>query len=309
MTQLQPSMTDATTMDDMRVKPSTAHRLRRALSTASRFRVGVISGVFLLLLTIMAISAPVIAPYNPFTTKLLERMKPPFWMDGGSMLHLLGTDGVGRDTLSRLIYGARISLLVAAVSTVVAITIGLFLGIAAGYLGGLADAVISTLVNIMLTFPFVLLALAVVSVLGSGLVNVIVVLGITGWAGYTRVARADTMRLKQMEFAQAARVIGAGNLRIAVRHILPNLMSAMVVLSTVQLGRIIIAEAFLSFLGMGVKPPTPSWGGMLGESRVFMFDQWWLATFPGVMILLTSLAFNLVGDSLRDYLDPYTKNL
>jgi len=275
----------------------------------ARFRVGVASGIFLILLTFVAVAAPLVAPYNPVEGSLLERMQPPFWMAGGSGAHWLGTDGIGRDTLSRLMYGARISLLVATVSTIVAITIGLSLGMAAGYLGKLADAVVSTAANIMLTFPFVLMALAVIAVMGSGLFNVIFVLGITGWPGYTRVARADTLRLKELEYVQAARAIGGSNSRIVFRHILPNLVSSLIVLSSVQLGRIIIAEAFLSFLGLGIKPPTPAWGNMLGDSRTFMFDQWWMAFFPGLMILATSLAVNLVGDALRDYLDPYTKNL
>jgi peptide/nickel transport system permease protein len=286
-----------------------ADRRRRLLELLWRFRLGVLGGIFLTILTVVSIGAPWLAPYDPAIGGVLLRMKPPFWIEGADPAHLLGTDGVGRDILSRLIYGGRISLLVASVSTLVAITLGLFLGVAAGYFGRWTDAVISTAVNIMLTFPFVLMALAVISVMGSNLPNLIFVLGITGWPGYTRVARADTMRLKEMEYVQAARSVGAGTTRIILRHIVPNLFSGLVVLSSVQLGRIIIAEAFLSFLGMGVKPPTPSWGNMLGESRVYMFDQWWLPTLPGLILLVTSLAVNLLGDSLRDYLDPYTKNL
>ncbi len=309
MAQLETTIPTGSNVISLTIQRDRAKRRRRVLETLWRFRLGVLGGIFLSILTMVSVGATWLAPYDPAIGGVLLRMKPPFWMEGSDPAYWLGTDGVGRDILSRLIYGGRISLLVGSVSTIVAITMGLFLGVAAGYFGKWTDAVISTAVNIMLTFPFVLMALAVISVMGSNLPNLIFVLGITGWPGYTRVARADTMRLKEMEYVQAARAVGAGTLRIVFRHIIPNLFSGLIVLSSVHLGRIIIAEAFLSFLGMGVKPPTPSWGNMLGEARVYMFDQWWLPTLPGVIILLTSLSVNLVGDSLRDYLDPYTKNL
>ncbi len=309
MAQLTQPATGPTATDPVPIRRRVRGKRTQVIEALWKFRVGSFSALFLLVLTTVAIAAPLIAPYDPADGSILLRMKPPIWMEGGTSAHIFGTDGVGRDVLSRLIYGARLSLLVAVVSTVAAIAIGLVLGVAAGYGGKWIDGVISTAVNIMLTFPFVLMALAVIAVLGSSLFNVIFVLAITGWPGYTRVARADTMRLKHLEYVQAARVVGASGPRIIIRHILPNLMNGLIVLTSVHLGRIIIAEAFLGFLGLGVKPPTPTWGNMLGEGRVFMFDRWYMAALPGVMILLTSLAVNLVGDALRDYLDPYTKNL
>jgi ABC-type dipeptide/oligopeptide/nickel transport system permease subunit len=245
-----------------------------------------------------------VAPHDPYDGNLVARLRPPCWFSAGSTEYLLGTDGLGRDVLSRLIYGARVSLVVGVVSTLVSMLAGVPLGLAAGYIGRAADAAISTAVNIMLTFPFILLALAVIAVLGNGAVKLIIVLGLAGWPVYARVVRAEVLRIRELEYVQAARSIGVPDGRIVFHHIVPNLMNAVIVLSTIQVGRVIISEAVLSFLGLGVTPPTPTWGNMLGESRTFMFDRWWLPSFPGLVIFLTTLAINLFGGALQEVKDP-----
>jgi peptide/nickel transport system permease protein len=272
-----------------------------------RIKLAVAAGAILLVIIFSATLAPNLAPHDPLSTDITARLKPPSWMAGGRPDYPLGTDQVGRDILSRIIFGGRVSLLVGALAVLLSSIIGIPLGLAAGYSGRVTDTVISTLVNIMLTFPFVLLALAVIAVMGPSFTNMIIVLGITNWPVYTRVVRAEVLRLKEMEFVMAARALGLGHMRLIANQILPNLMSSVVVLSSVLVARMIILESFLSFLGLGIQPPTPSWGGMLGEGKDYMLLRWWLATFPGLAIFFTTLLINLVGDGLRDWLDPATK--
>jgi ABC-type dipeptide/oligopeptide/nickel transport system permease subunit len=228
-------------------------------------------------------------------------------MEGGLAQFILGTDQLGRDTLSRLIFGARVSLSVAVLAVMGSSLLGVLLGLFAGFYRGSVDWIVSTLVNVMLTFPFVLLALAVIAVLGPSFWNLIIVLSITGWPVYTRVLRAQTLSLREREFIYAARILGAGDLRIIFRHLLPNVLNLLVVIASLQVAQMIILESFLSFLGLGVQPPIPSWGSMLGDGRLYMFDKWWMATLPGLAIFITTLAINLVGDGLRDLLDPYSR--
>src|SRR5262245_40648045 len=228
-------------------------------------------------------------------------------MDQGTRANVLGTDQVGRDLLSRMIYGGRVSLLVSVCSVAVSATIGVLLGMVAGYFGGRLDWTIMTAVNVMLTFPFVLFALAVIAVLGPSLPNMIAVHGVAGWPVYARVMRAETLALREREFVVAGRALGMSHARIVFRQILPNLVSAIVVIATLQVAQVIVAESFLSFLGLGVQPPTPAWGNMLGEGRVYMLNSWWIATFPGLAIFVTTLAINLMGNALRDWLDPHMK--
>jgi peptide/nickel transport system permease protein len=282
-------------------------RSRIPLRKLWRFKWGVAAGVIMLLVVASAVCAPLIAPYNPLTVDIQHRLGPPAWMDGGTRAHLLGTDQIGRDLLSRVVYGGRVSLIIGVAAVLVSSSIGVLLGLAAGYFAGRVDWTIMTVINVMLTFPFVLLALAVIAVLGPSLINMIIVLGVADWPLYARVIRAETMAIREREFVLAGRALGMSHLRIVFRQILPNLVSVIVVIATLQVARVIILESFLSFLGLGVQPPTPAWGNMLGEGRVYMLNSWWIATFPGLAIFVTTLAINLVGNALRDWLDPHMK--
>lgn len=277
----------------------------RRLRQVWRLKGSMVGATIVLLVGLVAVLAPVVAPQNPYLGRTLERLLPPAWMDGGRKEFLLGSDQLGRDTLSRLIFGARVSLSVAVLSVLGSSAVGVVLGMFAGYYRGWVDWIVSTLVNVMLTFPFVLLALAVIAVLGPSFWNLIVVLAITGWPIYTRVLRAQTLSLREREFVHAARALGADDLRIIFRHLLPNVLNLLVVIASLQVAQMIILESFLSFLGLGVQPPIPSWGSMLGDARLYMFDKWWMATLPGLAIVVTTLAINLLGDGLRDLLDPY----
>jgi ABC-type dipeptide/oligopeptide/nickel transport system permease subunit len=277
--------------------------LRRLL----RLRWGLVAAGILLAIVASAVFAPWVAPRDPLAVNIRQRLEPPAWMAGGSRAHLLGTDQVGRDLLSRMIYGGRISLVVGVAAVALSSVLGVLLGLGAGYFGGRVDWTIMTLVNVMLTFPFVLLALAVIAVLGASLVNMIAVLGAAGWPVYARVVRAETLALREREFVTAARALGGGHARIVFRQILPNLLSPIVVIATLQVAQVIVLESFLSFLGLGVQPPTPAWGNMLGEGRVYMLNSWWIAAFPGLAIFVTTLAINLMGNALRDWLDPHMK--
>lgn len=270
-----------------------------------RLRWGLAASAILLLVVASALFAPQISPHDPLAVNIRHRLAPPAWMDGGAPQHLLGTDQIGRDLLSRIIYGGRVSLVVGAGSVLIAATIGVLLGLGAGYFGGRTDWLIMTGINVMLTFPFVLLALAVIAVLGPSLSNMILVLGVAGWPIYARVIRAETMAIREREFVLAGRALGMSHARIVFRQIVPNLVSVIVVIATLQVAQVIIFESFLSFLGLGIQPPTPAWGNMLGEGRVYMLNSWWIATFPGLAIFLTTLVINLMGNALRDWLDPH----
>jgi ABC-type dipeptide/oligopeptide/nickel transport system permease subunit len=277
--------------------------LRRLL----RLRWGLAAcGILLLIVTCSAL-APWIAPQDPLAVNIRHRLAPPAWMEGGTTQHMLGTDPVGRDLLSRMIYGGRVSLVIGVAAVILSASIGVMLGLGAGYVGGGTDWTIMTIVNVMLTFPFVLLALAVIAVLGPSLVNMIIVLGVAGWPIYARVVRAETMAIREREFVLAGRALGMSHARIVFRQILPNLVSTIVVIATLQVAQVIILESFLSFLGLGIQPPTPAWGNMLGEGRVYMLNSWWIAAFPGLAIFVTTLAINLMGNALRDWIDPHMK--
>jgi len=278
-----------------------------ALQRLLRLRWGLAAAGVLFLIVAGSMLAPWVSPHDPLAVNIRHRLAPPAWMEGGDAQHLLGTDPVGRDLLSRMIYGGRVSLVVGVSAVLISTTIGVLLGLGAGYVGGRTDWTIMTGVNVMLTFPFVLLALAVIAVLGPSLGNMIIVLGVAGWPVYARVVRAETMAIREREFVLAGRALGMSHPRIVFRQILPNVLSPIVVIATLQVAQVIIAESFLSFLGLGIQPPTPAWGNMLGEGRVYMLNSWWIATFPGLAIFITTLMINLIGNALRDWLDPHMK--
>ena len=235
---------------------------------------------------------------------MIRRLTPPVWAEGGKATYLLGTDQVGRDILSRIIHAARVSLIVGISAVLVSLTVGVTLGLMSGFLQGRVDTAIMTVVDVMLSFPQLLLALAFVAALGPSLLTIIIVLGLTGWERYTRVVRAEVLALREKDFIEAARAIGASPLRTLLRHLLPNTFSSIIVLSTLQVAQAILQEAALSFLGVGTGSAYPTWGHMIALGRDFVSVAWWFPTFPGLAILLTVLAINLVGDRLRDALDP-----
>ena len=264
----------------------------------------VIGLAIILLLVLMAIFAQQIAPYDPTAGSLLERLKPPVWQDGGSAAHLLGTDVLGRDTLSRLIYGARTSLAVAVIAILVAGTFGSALGIAAGYLGGWVDVIVMRMADLAFSFPTILLAMVLAVIFGASFANIVLVISLVLWAEYARMARGESLKIKSMDFVALARVAGISKTTIMLRHILPNVANSLIVLGTLQVGVVIILESSLSFLGVGMPPPTPDWGAMISEGRSYVVTAWWLSLVPGVAILLTVLAFNLLGDALTEWMNP-----
>jgi peptide/nickel transport system permease protein len=258
----------------------------------------------LLSFVLVALTAPWIAPQDPAAIDVTSRLIPPVWAEGGDPAYLLGTDSLGRDILSRLIYGSRVSALVAVTVVAISGTIGLSLGLFAGYFGGWYDDTIMRAGDILLAFPFLLLAISILAVLGPGLVNVIIVLALWGWVPYARVVRATTLSLREKEFVEAALAIGMRGYGVVFRHILPNTLPSVIVIATLAVSQTILAEAALSFLGLGVNPAVPTWGGMLAEGRTHITRAWWIVTFPGLAITITILSINFFGDWLRDKLDP-----
>lgn len=258
-------------------------------------------------IVLAGVCAPLIVPHDPYSGDISRRLLPPAWLPGGNWQYPLGTDALGRDLLSRMIYGARISLLVGVVAVLVRGSLGVILGLVAGYYGGRLDSVIMRIGDIQLAIPFLVLAISVMAVLGAGLRNVVLVLGVTGWIIYGRVVRGEVLSVREKEYVQAARVLGATDGRILARHIFPNVRASIIVVATLEVARMIIAEASLSYLGLGVQPPIPSWGGMVADGRDFLSTQWWVSTFPGLAIFVTVMAINLIGDTLRDLLDPTTR--
>jgi peptide/nickel transport system permease protein len=262
------------------------------------------AALIILLLFFCAIFSPLIAPHNPTQQNLADSLKPPFWEKRGTADHILGTDNLGRDILSRVIYGSRVSVIVGFAGVILSGLFGTFLGIFAGYFGGKIDSVIMRFADIMLSLPYILIAIAIIGAIGPSLTNIIIVLSITQWVGYTRIIRFEAMSLSKSEFIEMAVISGCRWWRILLVHILPNVLNSVIVYGTLEVGRMIIFEAGLSFLGLGVKPPTPSWGGMLADGRTYLTYAWWIATFPGIAIAITVLGGNLLGDWLRDELDP-----
>ncbi|MDP3038822.1 MAG: ABC transporter permease [Deltaproteobacteria bacterium] len=281
---------------------------RKLLYLMRQARVGMIGLAMVAFVLSMALLAPFLSPKSPLEQNLQARLKPPFWEEKTDPQYKLGTDQVGRDLLSRLIYGSRISLSVGFLTMASSALVGITLGILAGYYRGPLDSIISNGVNIMMSFPYILLAISVMAAAGPGYRNLVLVLGLTGWPIYTRLVRAEVIELKSRDFVTAARALGGRNSGVILKHILPNLASSIIVLSTFELARMIIRESFLSFLGLGIPPPNASWGGMLAEGRSYMLGLWWLAAIPGSAIFFSTLGINLMGDGLRDWLDPHTRN-
>lgn len=267
-------------------------------------RQGVIGGTIVLAAIVMAVAAPLLAPHDPSRGDLVARFTPPMWMDGGSPDYLLGTDQQGRDVLSRIIWGARISILVGVFAVLVSGTVGVAMGLVAGYYGGLADTVITRIVDIQLSFPFLALAVTAAAVLGAGVVNTILILGIAGWVLYARVVRAEVLSLREREYVVATLALGATDLRLLLRHILPNVLSPVIVIATFAFAFMIITEASLTFLGLGVPPPTAAWGRMMADARSYLTIAPWVAFGPGIALATLVLGVNMLGDWLRDTLDP-----
>jgi peptide/nickel transport system permease protein len=287
----------AAEFSEVRKRPSTWIRLARN----SKFRFGLI---LLLLVVGSAIAAPVLSPHSPRSQNIRNTLAPPVWNSEGTWEHPLGTDQLGRDILARVLHGGRISLLVALFATVAASAFGIALGLAAGYAGRTTDAVIMRLVDVQLAFPAILLALAVIVMLGPSFRNLIIVLAIGSWVFFGRIIRADVLTIKNREFITAGRAIGATHGRLVMYYIMPNLVGVITVVATLTIARVVISEASLSFLGLGIQPPTPTWGLMLAEGRGYLSVAWWITTIPGIALMATVIAVNLLGDALRDVLDP-----
>ncbi|MEO7941623.1 MAG: ABC transporter permease [Burkholderiaceae bacterium] len=278
--------------------------LRRSARTFMRNRSAVAAVAIVLLFVLIAVFAPWIAPHDPDETDLLLRLQPPAWMEGGDWSYVLGCDALGRDLLSRIIYGSRVSIFIGTAVVVLATGVGIVAGLMAGYLRGWVDTVISRLVDILLAFPYLLFAIGLMAMMGPGLENIILALVYKEWVIPCRLVRGETMALREVEFVEAARAVGASPGYIMAREILPNILSPVIVVSTIRMAHVIILEASLSFLGIGVQPPTASWGSLVADGRSFIMDAWWISTFSGFAILALVLAINVASQGLRDAFDP-----
>jgi peptide/nickel transport system permease protein len=265
--------------------------------------------VVLIIVVIMAIFAPWLAPYPYDQINMPDRLMPPAFVSGGSTAHLLGTDNLGRDILSRVIYGARISLSVAVLVIAITASIGTVLGIAAGYLGGRTDAFLMRVTDISLAFPAILIALLFAATIGPGYWTVVIAISLLGWAPYARIIRGEALKLRDADFVAQARIIGTPPARIMVRHIFPNIVNPLIIMATLSVGMVILTEAILSYLGAGIPPPAASWGNMVNDGRSLIDTSWWISTFPGIAIGLVVLAGNFLGDWIRDKLDPRLRQI
>ncbi len=284
---------------------TTKHRMPKVLRSLFKNKLAVIGVLILFTMVVAAITAPFVTDHDPRAGRIIESKTPPAWAEEGSGEHLLGTDALGRDILTRVLYGARISLIVGIAAVLMAGVIGISLGLLSGYYGGRLDDVIMRIADIQLAIPFILLAIAILTALGQGLDKIIITLGISGWVTYGRVVRGQVLSWREKEFVEAARAIGARNVSIMFKHILPNVFASIIVIGSFAVANTILAEASLSFLGLGVPPDVPTWGGMVSAGRdQIITGEWWIYTFPGIAIMLTVLGINVVGDWLRDYLDP-----
>lgn len=277
---------------------------RRNLRDFRRNRLAMASVIVVMIFVIMAIAAPLIAPQDPNATDLFRRLQPPAWAAGGDWAFPLGCDGLGRDILSRIIYGARISIFIGLAVIILATGVGILAGLAAGYFRGWVDVLIGRVVDILLGFPYLIFAIGLMAMMGPGLMNIVLALAYKEWVIPCRVVRGETLAVRELEYVEAARALGAGSRHIMWREILPNILSPVIVVSTIRMANVIILEASLSFLGLGVQPPTASWGSMVSDGRAFILEAWWVSTFPGLAILLLVLAINVASQGLRDAFDP-----
>jgi len=269
----------------------------------------VLPALVFLLVIIMALFAPLLAPYSPIQPVPVDRLMPPFFMDGGSTDHILGTDGLGRDILSRVIHGAQISLSVAVMVILITSSVGTVLGIISGYLGGRVDSFLMRVTDVSLSFPPILIAILFAAAIGPGYWTVVIALSMLGWAPYARLIRGESLRIREEDFVAQARIIGASPFRIMFRHIFPNVINPLIIIVTLSVGMVILTEAVLSFLGVGIPPPTASWGNMVNDGRSYLGTAWWISTFPGIAIGLVVLAGNFLGDWLRDKMDPRLRQI
>jgi peptide/nickel transport system permease protein len=269
----------------------------------------VVPAAIALLVVFTAAAAPWMAPHGYYEMSLPNKLRPPFWQEGGTLRHPLGTDSLGRDVLSRLIGGARISLVASLLSIILGAAIGISVGVVSAYKGGVVDAFLMRVCDGFLSFPMILFALILAISIGPGMFTVVLAIGLVVWARYARVIRSEVLSLKERDFVLYARMLRSSEFRILTRHLLPNLMGSILVLATLQMGWAIVVEASLSFIGAGIPPPQPSWGGMVAAGREYIGMAWWLTFFPGMAIALTVLAFNFLGDWLRDHLDPKLREL
>jgi peptide/nickel transport system permease protein len=265
---------------------------------------GLVGLVIVALVVVVALLVPWISPHDPLEQEITERLKPPAWAEEGDWKYLLGTDGLGRDILSRIVHGSRVSLVVGLSAAFLSGTVGVLLGLVAGYFGGRVDALISRMSDVQQAIPFLVLAVAVVAMMGPGLVNLIVVLAVTTWINYFRVVRGRVLSIREEEYVWAARLVGCSGLRVLFRHILPNVAAPVIVITTLLVANMIIFEASLSFLGLGVPPSVPTWGRIVSDGREYVASAWWISLFPGLAILITTMGINLLGDWLREALDP-----
>lgn len=270
-------------------------------------KTGLLGSVLVLLVVLIAICAPLLTSHDPAAVDPLNRLKPPAWLEGGTSEHWLGTDNLGRDMWSRIVYGARVSLIVGMGAVIVSGVIGAILGLLSGFYGKWLDAVIMRVGDAFMAIPTILFMLVVMAIVGPGITTLIFVIGVTNWVPFTRIVRSEVLSIKERDFVHAARSIGAKNGRLIVKHILPNILSSFIVICGMNVGTTIIMEASLSFLGLGIKPPDVSWGGMLSDGRQYVATSWWVATFPGLAITFTVLGVIFLGDWLRDVLDPRTE--
>ena len=282
-------------------------RVKHFIKELIQCRTAFLGAIIVLSFILVAILAPFIAPHDPLKASIINRLRPPFWIDGGSITYLLGADEIGRDILSRIIYGARVSILVGLVTVGISGFIGTLLGSFAGYFRGRFDAILSRFADLLLSFPYLIFAIFLMSIVGPGFFNLIVILCFKSWVNFFRLSRGEMISEKTKEYVEAAQALGESDTKIIFKEILPNIIHSILVLATLRVGYFIILEASLSFLGLGIQPPTPAWGSMINAGRAYMLSSWWVSTIPGIALLILVLSINLLGEGLRDILDPRLK--